>query len=193
MSLAGYARSGSDCRGVRPARVQGAGPAHPRPARDVIRARGALGVHPGYALGRDYEAMDDVLLVALTEKAHPCRHRPPRRRPGGGVWLMELIYEKSQAGRRAGGSRATACRYPRFPRRSRARSRHASPSSPRTRIVRHFTNLATGTSVSDTGFYPLGSCTMKYNPRVNEHVARLRDSRASTRTRRTRAPRARSS
>ena len=26
------------------------------------------GVHPGYALGRDYEGMDDVLLVALTEK-----------------------------------------------------------------------------------------------------------------------------
>jgi glycine dehydrogenase subunit 1 len=39
-----------------------------RPAREVIREARKLGVHPGYALGRDYEGMDDVLLVCLTEK-----------------------------------------------------------------------------------------------------------------------------
>jgi len=39
-----------------------------RPARDVIRDARAKGVHPGYALGRDYPGMDDVLLVAVTEK-----------------------------------------------------------------------------------------------------------------------------
>ena len=43
----------------------------PRPARDVIRDARALGVHPGYCLGRDYEGMDDVILVALTEKRTP--------------------------------------------------------------------------------------------------------------------------
>ncbi len=43
----------------------------PRPARDVVHDARALGVHPGYALGRDYEAMDDVLLVAVTEKRTP--------------------------------------------------------------------------------------------------------------------------
>jgi glycine dehydrogenase subunit 1 len=43
----------------------------PRPARDVIRDARALGVHPGYALGRDYPGLDDVLLVALTEKRTP--------------------------------------------------------------------------------------------------------------------------
>jgi glycine dehydrogenase subunit 1 len=42
-----------------------------RNARDVVRDARALGVHPGYALGRDYEGMDDVLLVALTEKRTP--------------------------------------------------------------------------------------------------------------------------
>jgi glycine dehydrogenase subunit 1 len=42
-----------------------------RNARDVIRDARAHGVHPGYALGRDYEGMDDVLLVALTEKRTP--------------------------------------------------------------------------------------------------------------------------
>ncbi len=39
-----------------------------RPAREVIREARRLGVHPGYALGRDYSGMDDVLLVCLTEK-----------------------------------------------------------------------------------------------------------------------------
>jgi glycine dehydrogenase subunit 1 len=42
-----------------------------RNARDVVRDARALGVHPGYALGRDYEGMDDVLLVAVTEKRTP--------------------------------------------------------------------------------------------------------------------------
>ena len=40
----------------------------PIPARDVIKRARERGVHPGYALGRDYKGMDDVLLVALTEK-----------------------------------------------------------------------------------------------------------------------------
>ena len=39
-----------------------------RPARDVIREARAQGIHPGYALGRDYEGMDDVLLVSVTER-----------------------------------------------------------------------------------------------------------------------------
>jgi glycine dehydrogenase subunit 1 len=39
-----------------------------RNAREVVRAARERGVHPGYALGRDYEGMDDVLLVAVTEK-----------------------------------------------------------------------------------------------------------------------------
>jgi glycine dehydrogenase subunit 1 len=42
-----------------------------RNARDVIRDARQRGVHPGYALGRDYEGMDDVLLVAVTEKRTP--------------------------------------------------------------------------------------------------------------------------
>jgi glycine dehydrogenase subunit 1 len=42
-----------------------------RPARDVIKECRAQGVHPGYPLGRDYEGMDDVLLIALTEKRSP--------------------------------------------------------------------------------------------------------------------------
>ena len=39
-----------------------------RPAREAVAAARTEGVHPGYALGRDYEGLDDALLVALTEK-----------------------------------------------------------------------------------------------------------------------------
>ena len=42
-----------------------------RNARDVIRDARKLGVHPGYALGRDYAGLDDVLLVAVTEQRTP--------------------------------------------------------------------------------------------------------------------------
>ncbi|MGK2907329.1 MAG: aminomethyl-transferring glycine dehydrogenase subunit GcvPB [Desulfuromonadales bacterium] len=40
-------------------------------------------------------------------------------------------------------------------------------------VVRHFTRLSTWNYGVDSGFYPLGSCTMKYNPKVNEVAARI--------------------
>lgn len=40
-------------------------------------------------------------------------------------------------------------------------------------VMRHFVELSTKNFSIDTGFYPLGSCTMKYNPKINEAVARL--------------------
>ena len=40
-------------------------------------------------------------------------------------------------------------------------------------VVRHYTNLSSKNFGVDTGFYPLGSCTMKYNPKINEEVAAL--------------------
>ena len=40
-------------------------------------------------------------------------------------------------------------------------------------IIRHFTRLSTWNYAIDLGLYPLGSCTMKYNPRLNEFVARI--------------------
>ena len=40
-------------------------------------------------------------------------------------------------------------------------------------MIRHFTRLSTWNYAIDLGMYPLGSCTMKYNPRVNEFIARL--------------------
>ena len=40
-------------------------------------------------------------------------------------------------------------------------------------VVRHYTNLSANNFGVDNGFYPLGSCTMKYNPKINEEMAAL--------------------
>ena len=40
-------------------------------------------------------------------------------------------------------------------------------------VVRHYTNLSNKNFGVDTGFYPLGSCTMKYNPKINEEIASI--------------------
>jgi glycine dehydrogenase subunit 1 len=42
-----------------------------RSGRDVVKAARERGVHPGYALGRDYEGLDEMLLVAVTEMRTP--------------------------------------------------------------------------------------------------------------------------
>ncbi|MCX5913329.1 MAG: hypothetical protein NTV04_15520, partial [Deltaproteobacteria bacterium] len=45
------------------------------------------------------------------------------------------------------------------------------PEMSEVEIIRHFTRLSQWNYGVDSGFYPLGSCTMKYNPKVNEDVA----------------------
>ena len=40
-------------------------------------------------------------------------------------------------------------------------------------VVRHYTNMSNNNFGVDTGFYPLGSCTMKYNPKLNEELCQL--------------------
>ncbi len=47
------------------------------------------------------------------------------------------------------------------------------PSLAEIEVVRHFTRLSRMNHGVDVGFYPLGSCTMKYNPKLNENMARL--------------------
>src|SRR5882757_10590258 len=49
----------------------------------------------------------------------------------------------------------------------------ALPELSEIEIIRHFTRLSTWNYAIDLGMYPLGSCTMKYNPRVNEVVVRM--------------------
>ena len=47
------------------------------------------------------------------------------------------------------------------------------PEIPENEVVRHFTNISQLNHAIDIGFYPLGSCTMKYNPKINEETSRL--------------------
>ena len=49
----------------------------------------------------------------------------------------------------------------------------ALPEVSQADLVRHFTGLSQRTFGVDSGFYPLGSCTMKYNPKINEDVAAI--------------------
>ena len=86
---------------------------------------------------------------------------------------MELIYEKSQPGRRAGRVPSYDLPVPEVPAELRRDAPPRLPEVPENEIVRHFTALADRNFGIDTGFYPLGSCTMKYNPRVNERVVGL--------------------
>jgi len=86
---------------------------------------------------------------------------------------VKLIYERSQPGRRAG-------RLPRYdlpkvelPEHLRRASPPRLPEVAEPELVRHFTALSDRNFGIDTGFYPLGSCTMKHNPRVNERVVSL--------------------
>ena len=86
----------------------------------------------------------------------------------------KLIFELSKEGR---------CGYslpvnkfpaaPEVPQQLRRQSPLRLPEVAEPDVVRHYTNLSQMNFGVDTGFYPLGSCTMKYNPKINEEVAAL--------------------
>src|SRR5246127_4713707 len=87
---------------------------------------------------------------------------------------MKLIYEKSQAGRRASAiprpAGLAAADVPEELRRAEA------PRLPEVRefeLVRHFTQLSTANYGIDSGFFPLGSSPTKYSPRINERLVGL--------------------
>ncbi len=86
---------------------------------------------------------------------------------------MKLIFEKSQAGRRGGELPRYDLPLAKAPAGLRRETPPRLPELAEPEIVRHFTELSTRNFGIDTGFYPLGSCTMKYNPRVNERLAML--------------------
>ncbi len=86
---------------------------------------------------------------------------------------MQLVYEKSQPGRRAATLPDPELPVPDLPEALRREQAPRLPELSEPELVRHFTALADRTFGVDTGFYPLGSCTMKHNPRVNERVVAL--------------------
>ena len=86
---------------------------------------------------------------------------------------MKLVYERSKPGRRAYSLPASGLEAPAVPEDLRRTEPPRLPEVSEPELVRHFTELTTRNFGVDTGFYPLGSCTMKHNPRINEVVARL--------------------
>jgi glycine dehydrogenase subunit 2 len=86
---------------------------------------------------------------------------------------VKLIYEKSQAGRRGIGVPSPELPVPELPVELRRAEPPRLPELSEPEVLRHFTELSTRNFGIDTGFYPLGSCTMKYNPRVNERLVGL--------------------
>ena len=97
--------------------------------------------------------------------------RPPRRGARGGR-RVKLIYEKSRPGRTAYSFPRHELPAPDVPAELRRSEPPRLPETAEFELVRHFTELTTRNFGVDTGFYPLGSCTMKHNPRVNEVVVR---------------------
>ena len=86
---------------------------------------------------------------------------------------MKLIYERSQPGRRGIGVPKPDLPVPEVPAGLRRQHPPRLPEVAEPEVVRHFTELSTRNFGIDTGFYPLGSCTMKYNPRINERLVGL--------------------
>jgi len=87
---------------------------------------------------------------------------------------VKLIYERSQPGRRASAiPRHDDLPKAEVPDDLRRAEPPRLPEVTELELVRHFTELSTRNFGIDNGFYPLGSCTMKYNPRINERLVGL--------------------
>ena len=103
--------------------------------------------------------------------------------PHGGEQLeivQPLIFAASAPGRRgvrfpapSEAARAAAAAQPDIPAEQRRSSAPRLPEVSELDLLRHFNRLSHLNHAIDLGFYPLGSCTMKYNPKVNEWAARL--------------------
>ena len=83
----------------------------------------------------------------------------------------KLVFELSKNGRTGyslpeGGADLASC----LPAGLQRKSALALPEVSEVDVVRHYTNLSQMNFGVDTGFYPLGSCTMKYNPKINEEI-----------------------
>lgn len=89
--------------------------------------------------------------------------------------IPQLIFEKSKKGK-VGYSFSSSPSIDQSPMINQDKIRKEIKDFPQLselEIVRHYTNLSTLNHSVDKGFYPLGSCTMKYNPKINEKIANM--------------------
>jgi len=91
-----------------------------------------------------------------------------------GERLQPTLFERGRAGRGGGKiPHAPQGALERIPAGQRRRQAPALPELNEPEVVRHYVNLSQLNYSIDNGFYPLGSCTMKFNPKLNEWAARL--------------------
>ena len=84
-----------------------------------------------------------------------------------------LIFELSHKGRRGYSLPATGIATHHLPEALCRENEAELPECDELTVVRHYTNLSANNFGVNNGFYPLGSCTMKYNPTINEEMAAL--------------------
>ena len=84
-----------------------------------------------------------------------------------------LIFELSKAGRKGYSLPKNRFGNYQVPQELRRQQDAELPECDEMTVVRHYTNLSANNFGVDNGFYPLGSCTMKYNPKINEEMAAL--------------------
>ena len=97
-------------------------------------------------------------------RSHPSQNEAllfERSSPGKRAWQLPELDVPAVAAAEALGAANVRAEIPGFPEVSEVEA------------IRHFTRLSTWNYAIDHGMYPLGSCTMKYNPRINELVARI--------------------
>lgn len=85
----------------------------------------------------------------------------------------KLIFEISREGRRAFPSSGVSLQEDLIPEKYLRKTEADLPQVSEIDLVRHYTRLSQENHGVDSGFYPLGSCTMKYNPKINEDMASL--------------------
>src|SRR5688572_18014083 len=91
-----------------------------------------------------------------------------------GEKLQPNLFERSRPGRGGGKiPHPPKDALDRLPVEARRVAPPALPELNEPEVVRHYVNLSQLNYAVDTGFYPLGSCTMKFNPKLNEWAARL--------------------
>ena len=91
-----------------------------------------------------------------------------------GTRLQPTIFERGRPGRGGGKiPHPPKDALDRIPAAARRATPPALPEMNEPDVVRHYVNLSQLNYAVDTGFYPLGSCTMKFNPKLNEWAARL--------------------
>ena len=132
-----------------------------------------FGIIGGYDLGGLDKRMENQMLICLTELNTAAQIE--------GCWMdlkrrhneRTVIYELSVPGRCACHLPALDVPAADLPPSALLREELALPEVSESDLVRHYVRLSQLNYAIDIGFYPLGSCTMKYNPKVHEDAARI--------------------